>query len=186
MKLLDRRWSAAVQQFASGLKPTRRMLGLLALCALAPAAFLTGKEGRASPAPRSARVSLAGLDLATLEGARDARERIRKTARDLCAQNLGQRSLERSLDFCVDEITAAAQQQIKARTAQVSLADLDLSTPQGAQAARDRLRAAARRVCQELQTGSRIASTQYSACVDEAFAHALRQTDLLGWMSVDF
>jgi UrcA family protein len=182
MNLVVRHLGAAVQQVGSGLKPACRMLGLVALCALAPAAFLTSKEGTPSPAPRSVRVSLAGLDLSTPDGARDARERIRKTARDLCAQNLGQRSL----DFCVEQVAAAAQRQIKARTAEVSLADLDLDTPQGAQAARDRLRAAAQRVCQESQTGSHVTSTQYSACVDETLAHALRQTDLLRRLSVDF
>jgi len=100
----------------------------------------------------------------------------------LCARNLGQRSL----DLCVDEVMAAAQRQIKARTAKVSLADLDLGKPQDVQAARDRLQAAARRVCQELQTGREVASIQYSACVDETFAHALRQADLLQQTSADF
>jgi UrcA family protein len=180
MNLVVRHLSAAVQQVGHGLKPARRPLALLALCALAPVAFLMSKEG--AHAPRSARVSLAGLDLSTPDGARDARERIRKTARDLCAQNLGHRSLE----SCVEQVEAAAQRQIKARTAEVSLADLDLDTPQGAQAARDRLRAAAQRVCQETPTGSHVSSTEYSACVDETFAHALRRADLLRPMSVDF
>jgi UrcA family protein len=48
------------------------------------------------------------------------------------------------------------------------------------------LRAAARRVCQELQPGSKLALTRYTACVDEAFAHALRQVDLLQRISLDF
>ncbi|MBV9726427.1 MAG: UrcA family protein [Gammaproteobacteria bacterium] len=140
------------------------------------------KEGAPSPAPRSVRVSLAGLDLSTPDGARDARERIRKTARDLCAQNLGHSSLE----SCVEQVGAAAQRQIKARTAEVSLADLDLDTPEGAQAARDRLRAAAQRVCQEPQAGSHGSSSQYATCVDETFAQALRRAHLLRPMSGDF
>jgi UrcA family protein len=171
MSFVHRHPSAAAQR--PGLKPTIRVLALLALCALAPAAFLIGKEGSASPAARSARVSLVGLDLSTPDGARDARERIRKAARDLCARNPSQRSLERSFDFCVDDVISAAQRQIRARTTQVSLADLDLSTPEGIQAARERLQITARRVCQELPLN------QYSACVAETFAHALRQTDLL-------
>jgi|HubBroStandDraft_1064217.scaffolds.fasta_scaffold39052_2 UrcA family protein len=182
MSFVNRHLSAAAQRIGSGLKTAGCVLASLALCAMAPAAFLTGKEGSASPATRSARVSLAGLDLSTSDGARDARERIHKAAYDLCARNPGQRSL----DGCVDEIMVAARQQIRARTMKVSLADLDLSTPQGARAAGDRLRAAARRVCQELQPGSKLALTRYTACVDEAFAHALRQVDLLQRISLDF
>ena len=182
MSSVDRHLSRAAQRLGSGLKPASCVLGLLALCALTPAAFLTGAERSAFPAPRSARVSLAGLDLSTPDGGRDARERIGKAARDLCARNLGQRSL----DLCVDEVMAAAQRQIKARTAKVSLADLDLGKPQDVQAARDRLQAAARRVCHELQTGRDVVSIQYSACVDETFAHALRQASLLQQTSADF
>jgi len=182
MSSVDRHVSAAAHRAGPGLKLASLLLGLIALCALAPAAFFTGKEGSASPATRSARVSLAGLDLSTPDGTHDARERIRKAARDLCARNLGQRSL----DFCVDDIMAAAQRQIKARTTKVSLADLDLSTPQGVHAARDRLQAAARRACQELQIRRDVPLTQYSVCVNETFAHALRQTDLLQRIGVDF
>jgi UrcA family protein len=136
MSSVHRPLSAAAQRLRSGLKPAARALGLLTLCALVPAAFLTGKEGRAFPASPSARVSLAGLDLSTPDGLRDARERIRKAARDLCARNLGQRPLDRSFDSCVDDVTVAAQRQIRARTAKVSLADLDLSAPEGVRAAR--------------------------------------------------
>lgn len=177
MSFVHRYPSAAAQRLRSGLKPTIRVLALLTLCVLAPAAFLTGKEGSASPTPRSARVSLVGLDLSTPEGAREARERIRKTAHDLCAGNPSQRSLERSFDSCVDDVVAAAQRQIRARTAKVSLADLDLNTPEGVQAARERLQTTARRVCQELPLN------QYSVCVDETFARALRQANLLQRMS---
>jgi len=179
---LDRYLSAEAKRIGSGLKLTACVLGLLALCALASAAFLKGNGGSNLPPARSARVSLAGLDLSTREGDREARERIAQAARDLCARNLGQRSL----DLCVDEVMAAAQRQIKARTTKISVADLDLATPQGVQAARDRLLAAARRVCQELQTGREVASIQYSACVDETFAHALRQASLLQQTSADF
>jgi len=86
----------------------------------------------------------------------------------------------------VDDVTAAAQRQIKARTVKVSLADLDLGTPQGFHAAGDRLQAAARRACQELQAGGDVALTRYPACVAETFAHALRQIDLRQRISVDF
>jgi UrcA family protein len=173
---------SAPLRISSRLNSAARLLALLTLCALAPAALIPGKEGSASPPTRSARVSLAGLDLSTVDGARGARERIRKAAHDLCARNPGQRPI----DFCVDDAMAAAQRQIKARTAQVSLADLDLRTPQGVHAARDRLHAAVRRACQELRTGSDASSTRYSACVDETFEHALRQADFVQRMSVDF
>jgi len=179
---LDRYLSAEAKRIGSGLKLTACVLGLLALCALASAAFLKGNGGSNLPPARSARVSLAGLDLSTRDGDREARERIAQAARDLCARNLGQRSL----DSCVDGVTTAAQRQIRARTTKVSVADLDLSTPQGVQAARDRLLAAARRVCQESQAGRDVASTQYSSCVHETFAHALRQVDLPERISVDF
>jgi UrcA family protein len=182
MSSVDRHLNVGKQRVVSGLKIAGYALAALALSALAPAAFLTGKEGSAFPAARSARVSLAGLDFATADGAREARERIRKAAQGLCAGNLGQRSLDR----CVNAITTAAQQQIEARTIKVSLADLDLSTPEGAHAAGDRLRAAARRVCQGLQPSREVALPRYSACVDEAFAHALRQVDLLQRISLDF
>jgi UrcA family protein len=179
---LDRHLSAEAHRIGTGRKLASGALGLLALCALAPAAFLLRYESSDLPSARSARVSLAGLDLSSPNGARDAGKRIREAARDLCARNLSRRSL----DLCADDLMAAAQRQIKARTTKVSLADLDLSTPQGVQAARDRLQATARRVCQELQSSRDGASTQYSACIDETFAHALRQANLLQRISVDF
>jgi UrcA family protein len=174
MSFMDHHRTAATQWIGARLKPAFGLLGALTLCALSLAAFsFPNRQGSTPPSTRSARVSLAGLDLSTPEGARGARERIRQAARDLCSRNPGQRSL----DWCVDEVVAAAQRQIQARTVKVSLADLDLGTPQGVHAARDRLHAAARLVCQGLQDGSNAALTQYSACVDETLAHALRQTD---------
>jgi UrcA family protein len=181
MSFLNHAASAVTHRVGSSLTPAVWALALLTLFAVAPAAFLMSKESSDLPPTRSARVWLVDLDLSTPDGARDARERIRNAARELCARNLGRRSL----DFCVDDLTAAAQRQIKARTMEVSLADLDLSTSQGVHVARDRLQAAARRVCRELQTGH-VALSQYAACVDETFAHALRQADLLQRTSVDF
>jgi UrcA family protein len=182
MNIVNRHLSAAAQGIGSGPKRASCVFGLLALCALAAAMFLIGKEGSASPATRSVRVSLAGLDLSTPDGARYARERIRKAALDLCARNPSQRSI----DWCVDQAMAAAQRQIEAHTVKVSLADLDLSTPQGVSAARDRLQAAAGRVCQESQASSDLALTHYSACVDETFESALQRAGLLQRTNVDF
>ena len=93
------------------------------------------------------------------------------------------------VDPALDEISRNGKAvKLEPRTMRVlvSLADLDLGKPQDVQAARDRLQAAARRVCHELQTGRDVVSIQYSACVDETFAHALRQADLLQQTSADF
>jgi len=103
MSSVDRHPNPAARRIGSGLKPASRVLGLLALCALAGTTFLVGTEGSAFPT-RSARVSLAGLDLSTPDGVHDARERIRNAARELCGRNLGQPSF----DWCVHDIMAAA------------------------------------------------------------------------------
>jgi UrcA family protein len=65
------------------------------------------------------------------------------------------------------------------RVADVALADLDLSTPEGMRVARDRLHTMAQRVCAEL--GSRGLSSQptLAACVDSTVANALWQIDAL-------
>jgi UrcA family protein len=104
MSFVNRHMNGVALRIGSGLKPASCVLGLLAVCAVASAAFLTGREGSAFPPPRSARVSLAGLDLSTPDGVHDARERIRNAARELCARNLGQPSF----DWCVHDIMAAA------------------------------------------------------------------------------
>jgi UrcA family protein len=62
------------------------------------------------------------------------------------------------------------------RVAVVSLADLDISTPQGAQAARDRLQQTARRLCSQLQDSRDLGhQPHFVACVDRAMASTLRQ-----------
>jgi UrcA family protein len=68
------------------------------------------------------------------------------------------------------------------RTVRVSLADLDLSTPEGARAARDRLHNTARRLCSQFQlvhTQDLSHQPNFVACVDQALADALRQVDAL-------
>ena len=60
------------------------------------------------------------------------------------------------------------------RSAAVSIADLDLSTPDGLSAARDRLRTAARRLCKRVANPDDLSrESNYTACVDEAFTNAL-------------
>jgi UrcA family protein len=65
---------------------------------------------------------------------------------------------------------------LERRVAVVSLADLDTSTSQGAQAARDRLRATARRLCSLLQDSRDLGhQPHFVACVEHTLANALHQ-----------
>jgi UrcA family protein len=62
------------------------------------------------------------------------------------------------------------------RVAKVSLADLDLSTPQGAHAAHDRLRIAAEHLCFQLADPRKIDfRAVYDFCVAETLADAVRR-----------
>jgi len=62
------------------------------------------------------------------------------------------------------------------RSAPVSVADVDLSSPEGIQAARARVHATARRLClQVADPRDRSAHANYLACVDATVAAALRQ-----------
>jgi UrcA family protein len=90
-----------------------RAAALAALCALAPVA---SAEPPAAPAveTRAARVSLAGLDLSTPEGARAARTRLKKMAQRLC-RHFGDdlRASNRvTMNACVRETLADAVRQI--------------------------------------------------------------------------
>jgi UrcA family protein len=61
------------------------------------------------------------------------------------------------------------------RVATISLADLNLATPQGAQAARERLRQTARQLCSRVQDSRDLGhQPHFVACVQEALADALR------------
>jgi UrcA family protein len=58
----------------------------------------------------------------------------------------------------------------------VRLADLDLSTPEGMTAARDRVHATARRLCFRLADPEDLShQANYIKCVDDAFASAMLQ-----------
>ena len=78
-------------------------------------------------------------------------------------------------------VTAALAKQMPANaadkaTATVSVADLDLSTDKGMQAARDRLYATARRLCQKVVDPSSLSiHSDYAHCVDEATTAAVAQ-----------
>jgi len=70
------------------------------------------------------------------------------------------------------------------RSASVSLADLDLSTPEGERAALERLRSTARHLCLRLgDSRDRSAHSNYVACVDQALAGARQQLDKLALAS---
>jgi UrcA family protein len=85
---------------------------LLLGCLLIPVAALA--EEPQAAVSRSARVSLADLDLSTAEGAQAARERIQATARRLCRQFIDPLDLDVHASFvaCVDRAVAAALRQI--------------------------------------------------------------------------
>jgi UrcA family protein len=191
---------------SSCLKANIRTTALLALCALASASAVAGSQTGAAPVTRTAKVSLADLDLSTPEGARAALQRLHQTARRLCAQVADSLDLSHQPNFvkCVDDTLAAALKkaqgldaasappvQTKAiaasghqpppvipysRTSKVSLADLDLTTPEGTSAARERLRQEARRLCNQVADSLDLShQSNFVACVDETLANALRQ-----------
>jgi len=152
---------------------------------------------------RVAVVSLADLDVSTPQGANAARERLHETARRLCAQlqdsqDLGHQPrfvacVESTLDAAVRSLSAGrhahstqairpssradiAQPSVSSpdsRSMKVSLADLDVGTPAGAQVARDRIHEAARRLCSQLDDMDDLGhQPQFVACVESAMAEA--------------
>jgi UrcA family protein len=65
---------------------------------------------------------------------------------------------------------------VETRTSNLSLADLDLSTPAGVDAARDRLQQTARRRCSQVADRQDLShQPNFIACMDETLAAALRQ-----------
>jgi UrcA family protein len=99
---------------ASCLKANFRSAALLTLCALTSASAVAGSQTGAAPVTRSAKVSLADLDLSTPDGARAARERLRETARRLCGQVADHLDLSHQANFvkCIDETMAKALRQV--------------------------------------------------------------------------
>jgi UrcA family protein len=94
-----------------------RIAALAALIALASAA-IADPSAPPSGDTRSAKVSLAGLDLSTPEGYRAALERLKIMAQHLCWQ-MGddlRASNRATLDACVRETLAEAARQVKAPT----------------------------------------------------------------------
>jgi UrcA family protein len=124
-----------------------------------------------------------------------ARDRLHTMAEQLCADRGGGRepAAQPVFDACVDGTVANALRHIDALRqthqiarnsvtlgANVSLADLDLSTLEGARIARQRLEAMSRRLCDELARRQDLSSqSNYAACLHDTLAGALAQADIL-------
>ena len=162
-----------------------------ALFWIMPVSAIADENIATSSDSRVADVSLSDLDLSTPAGMRAARDRLHTMAQRVCA-NRGSSS-QPTFAACVDSTAANALRQIDAfrqtkttvrnsvtRAARVSLADLDLSTLEGALAARRRLEAVGRHLCAELARDRELQyQPNYAACVHDTLAGALAQADLL-------
>src|SRR5262245_1138704 len=139
------------------------VLGFAVVAAIASVSIATYADPSAvtATASRVADVSLADLNLSTPEGMSAARARLQAMAQRVCAEHTS--SSQPNFTTCVDSTLAGALRQIDAlklinatsshsvtRAANVSLADLDLSTLEGSRAAHERLVSMAQRVCTEL------------------------------------
>jgi UrcA family protein len=87
------------------------------------------------------------------------------------------------LALCVFASAAVAGPQTDTepvtRSAKVSLVGLDVSTPEGASAARERLHQAARRLCSQVADHLDLSHQHnFVACVDESLTKALRQISI--------
>lgn len=167
---------------------------VMALLGTVPAAAMADQQAATATGSRVADARFGDLNLSTPEGMRAARERLRAAVERVCAEPKS-RGLPRQPGFaaCVDTTMAAHLKLLEdlrqqnqtvshseTRAANVSLADLDLSTPEGARIARERLAAAARRVCGELAKGQDLLyEPSYTTCVRDSLARALAQTDAL-------
>jgi UrcA family protein len=168
---------------------------LMALFAIVPVSTIADQRAAAATPSSVADVSLSDLNLSTQEGMRLARDRLHTMAERVCADRDGSHapSLQPAFTACVDGTVANALRQIEAlrqtdttvrnsvtRAARVSLADLDLSTLEGARIARERLEAMARRLCGELARRRDLSYQPNStACVHDTLAEALAQADAL-------
>jgi len=140
-------------------------------------------------------VSLADINLSTSAGMRVARERLHAMAQRICAGHVDISGLSSSPNFvaCVDGTLAGALRNISTlrptnettrnsvtRAANVSLADLNLSTPEGFRVAHERLEAMARRLCGELARSKDLSyRPNWAACVNDTIAGPLAQAKVL-------
>jgi UrcA family protein len=142
---------------ASCLKANIRTTALFALGVLASAAAVAGPQTDTAPVTRSAKVSLAGIDLSTPEGARTARERLRETARRLCTQVADNLDLSHQANFvaCVDATLAAAL--LKATEFGASTASAKAAQAGGVAARSDQARVEESLVQEQIATPSLVA-----------------------------
>ena len=168
---------------------------LMTLFAIVPAGTIADQRAATTAASSVEDVSLSDLNLSTPEGIRLARDRLHAQAERVCAGRGGgqEPSPQPTFGACVDSTMASALRHIDALRqtgmtvvnsvtlgARVSLADLDLSTLEGAVLARQRLEAMARRLCGELARRQDLSyQSNYEACVHDTLAGALAQADAL-------
>jgi len=168
---------------------------LMALFGVVPVVTIADQRAGKTPVSSVADVSLSDLDLSTPEGMRLARDRLHAMAERLCADRGSgpEHSAQPGFAACVDNTVASALRHIETlrqthKTVlnsvtvgeSVSLADLDLSTLEGARIARERLEAIAQRLCGELARRQDLSyQLSYAACVHDSLAGALAQADAL-------
>jgi len=166
---------------------------LVALFGIVPVCAIADESAAATTASRATAVSLSDLDLSTAEGMRLARDRLHTMAGQVCAEGGGREpSSQAAFDACVDGTVTNALRQIHAlgqthttvrnsvtRSATVPLADLDLSTLEGARTARERLESMARRLCSELARRQDLNLPDYAACVHDSLVAGEAQADAL-------
>jgi UrcA family protein len=161
---------------------------LLVLSGIVPVNTIADQSAATTTVSSVVDVSLSDLDLWTAEGMRLARDRLHTVAERVCADGGGEHdpSSQPGFGACVDRTVANALRQIDAVIqthkavrnsvtlgATVSLADLDLSTLEGARIARERLEAIAQRLCGELARRQVSYRPNNAACVHDSLAAAL-------------
>jgi UrcA family protein len=165
----------------------------MALFGIVPVGTIADQRAATTTPSSVAEVSFSDLNLSTAEGRRLARDRLHTMAERLCADRGGGRepSSQPAFGACVDSTVANALRHIDALRqthmtvlnsvtlgASVPLADLDLSTLEGAGIARQRLEAMARRLCSELARRRDLSyQPTYAVCVHDTLAGALAQAD---------
>lgn len=182
----------------------RRFNPLMALLALAPIAVIAQSQA-AGTEVRTSTVTLADLDLSTPDGVNIARDRLHEAARQLCSQSVGEDPAHPGKFIaCMNDTVTDALRQIdqpgraaiefgawnvlpsgaaasSGPTADqtdlmvISVAKVDLSTPEGVRIAHDRVKKTARHICLQLFTRDYGLQSQYVKCVDDATVAALRQ-----------
>lgn len=166
-------------------------VAVAALLGIASVQTYSDQPAASAASSRVSDVSLADLNLSTPEGMSAARERLHTMAERMCAEHAS--ASQPNFASCVDNTLTGALSQIEAlkqinassshsvtRAANVSLADLDLSTPEGSRAAHERLETVARRLCTELARNHELTyPPTYAACIHNTLAGAWAQANII-------